>query len=104
MDQPPTNVVVFHGGPLGNFALSPFRALDPHTGASREYRTVEHFFQGAKAVDAAAHAWIADQPTPRAAKRGGRQVPLRDDWEEIKFEVMLNGLRLKFMLPRFRAV
>jgi N-glycosidase YbiA len=96
--------VTFRGGPLSNFAVSPFEAPDPHTGQRRRYRTVEHFFQAHKAIDAAGHAAVADAPTPREAKRQGRRVALREDWEEVKQQVMLDGLRRKFALPRFREV
>jgi len=88
---------------LSNFALSSFRLPDAFTGEAREYRTVEHYFQASKATTAGDHTWVAEQPTPRQAKRAGRAIRLRSDWETVKCEVMLTGLRAKFALPRFRA-
>lgn len=66
------------------------------------YPTVEHFFQAMKTLDIKQRKWIAKAPTPGEAKRRGRAVELRPDWEEIKEEVMLEGLRLKFRIPEFR--
>jgi N-glycosidase YbiA len=68
----------------------------------RRTRTVEHFFQAHKTVRPEDHAAVAEAPSPRDAKRLGRRVRLRDDWEDVKQQVMLDGLRLKFALPKFR--
>lgn len=55
-----------------------------------------------KTLDIKQRKWIAEAPTPGEAKRRGRSVKLRPDWEEVKEEVMLEGLRLKFRIPEFR--
>jgi ribA/ribD-fused uncharacterized protein len=39
---------------------------------------------------------IAAAPTPGKAKRLGRAITLRTDWETVKYDIMLMGLRLKF--------
>ena len=39
---------------------------------------------------------IANAPTPGQAKKLGRRVPLRKDWEKIKQQVMYVGLTFKF--------
>jgi ribA/ribD-fused uncharacterized protein len=39
---------------------------------------------------------IANCLTPGRAKRMGRRVALRSDWESVKEDVMLEGLCLKF--------
>mgnify|MGYP003560200375 CR=1 FL=1 len=49
-----------------------------------EYPTVEHAFQAAKTLKMSERESIAALPTPGAAKRAGRQVSLRKDWEEVK--------------------
>jgi len=87
--------VIFRGGPLSNFAPSPLRLPRPD-GTVRHYATVEHFFQASKVRDSSLHDRVADMPTPREAKRAGRTVPLRADWEDIKISVMLAALRAKF--------
>ena len=33
---------------------------------------------------------------PRFAKKFGRQLKLRSDWEQIKYQIMLNGCTAKF--------
>ena len=61
-----------------------------------EYISVEHFFQAFKTLDLEERNWIADAMTPNLAKKRGRNIVLRSDWEEIKNEIMLTGLRMKF--------
>ena len=39
---------------------------------------------------------IAAADTPGQAKRMGRHVTLRPDWEKVKIDVMRRGLELKF--------
>jgi ribA/ribD-fused uncharacterized protein len=39
---------------------------------------------------------LLEAKTPQEAKRLGRDVRLREDWEEVKDGVMLAGLRAKF--------
>ena len=81
---------------LSNFWRSPF----VHEGIM--YSTNEHFFQAMKTLDPKERLWIACAETPGVAKRRGRQCTLRPDWEQIKEEVMLTGLRLKFAIPTLR--
>ena len=61
-----------------------------------DFPTVEHLFQAAKTVSLVEREKIAAALTPGQAKRLGRNVILCDNWEEIKDDVMLNALRLKF--------
>lgn len=60
------------------------------------YLTNEHFFQAMKTLDINERRAIANCRTPGQAKRMGRQVALRPDWEDVKESVMLEGLCLKF--------
>jgi ribA/ribD-fused uncharacterized protein len=60
------------------------------------YPTAEHAYQAAKTLDAAERRRIAALPTPAEAKRAGRALPLRADWEQVKFDVMLRCVRDKF--------
>ena len=60
------------------------------------YPTNEHFFQAMKTLDPVERQKIADAKTPGLAKRLGRSVKLRPDWEKIKVDVMRTGLMLKF--------
>lgn len=63
------------------------------------YPTVEHAFQAAKSLDLAERDWIAAAGSPGLAKRLGRRINLRSDWEKIKFDVMEECLRSKFADP-----
>ena len=63
------------------------------------YPTVEHAFQAAKSLDHAERDWIAAAGSPGLAKRLGRRINLRSDWEKIKFDVMEECLRSKFADP-----
>ena len=60
------------------------------------YPTNEHFFQAMKTLDTDERRAIANCLTPGQAKRMGRRVALRPDWEDVKESVMLEGLYLKF--------
>ncbi len=60
------------------------------------YPTNEHFFQAMKTLDVDERRAIANCRTPGQAKRMGRRVALRSDWEKVKEDVMFEGLCLKF--------
>lgn len=60
------------------------------------YPSVEHAFQAAKTLDMTKRLEIANLPSPGAAKRVGRKIDLRPDWEEVKEKVMEDCLRMKF--------
>lgn len=91
----------FYGGPFSNFAASP---IEMNVGwGFHEYPTVEHAFQAAKAVTDDDHQEIRMAPSPSIAKTIGRRIKLRPDWEEMKYEIMLDLLRAKFAIPYFRS-
>lgn len=58
--------------------------------------TVEHYYQACKSTVREEREWVRVAKTPWEAKRRGRLVILRPDWEEFKELVMLTGLRYKF--------
>lgn len=60
------------------------------------YPTVEHAYQAAKTLDPAERRRIAAMTTPSEAKSAGRALPLRPDWEQVKFDVMERCVREKF--------
>lgn len=60
------------------------------------YPTVEHAFQAAKTLDENLRRWIASRKTPGEAKKEGRNLMLRKDWESIKYDVMKELVTLKF--------
>lgn len=77
----------------------------PSVVTDEEYRypTVEHAYQAAKTTSASHRRDIAWAPTAGVAKRLGRRVPIRPDWEDVKIDVMRGLLRQKFAEPTLRA-
>jgi len=61
-----------------------------------EYPSVEYAFQALKTFDIEMRKTISKLSTPGIAKRYGKILILRDDWEDVKFQIMENCLRLKF--------
>ena len=82
---------------LSNFYPSKIQPDGPMS-----YPTVEHYFQGCKAEAIDDFYPIFAAKTPGEAKRLGKRVRLRKDWEMVKDDVMLNGLRAKFAIPELR--
>ncbi len=67
------------------------------------YASVEHAYQAAKTLNAAAREKFRFLGvTPARAKRMGRSLKLRPDWEEIKIVIMYDLLLQKFKpsIPR----
>ena len=81
---------------LSNFYFSPM-IID-----NVVYTTNEHYFQAMKSLNPKERQAIVLAHTPGKAKHLGRKVSLRKDWEDIKEEVMLTGLRHKFSNPELR--
>ena len=78
---------------LSNFYNAPFTIND------KTYPTVEHFFQSQKFPgDPVLQEKIRTAKTPTGAKRAGRTQSehFRQDWEEVRETVMLEGLKAKF--------
>ena len=64
----------------------------------RYWPTVEHYFQAQKFTDAAHKDRIARSATPKDAKTLGwdRNVPIRQDWDQVRDDVMLFAVLKKF--------
>ena len=60
------------------------------------YPSSEHAYMAAKTEVFAIRKQIAACATPAEAKKMGRSIKLRDGWEAMKYEVMLDILRSKF--------
>lgn len=63
------------------------------------YPSVEHGFQAGKSLSVKRRKIIAGLSTPAAAKRMGRELQLRSDWETYKEVIMYHFLRQKFKDP-----
>lgn len=75
---------------LSNFYPSPIKMR------RKRYPTGEHAFAAYKAATVEDHERIRTAKTPNQAKSIGRRVQLRPNWEEIKYDVMRQVLRIKF--------
>lgn len=62
----------------------------------RLWASVEHAFQAAKSEDPVDQERIRNVPTSADAKRMGGAIRLRPDWDEIKYDIMVDCLREKF--------
>lgn len=68
------------------------------------YPSVEHAYVAAKTVDRNLRKTIAVLSSPGAAKRAGRSLKLRPDWEMVKLVVMEDLIRQKFLHVRLRKL
>lgn len=83
--------------PLSNFWRS---RLDIDTFM---FQSVEHYYQAMKAAEVKDFDYIRQLPSPGGAKRAGRSIELRRDWEEIKLLVMRKALVEKFRLNTYEG-
>lgn len=68
------------------------------------YPTLEHAFQAAKTDNPPEKARILAAVTPGEAKRLGRAVTLRADWEDMKVEIMGALVARKFSVANSELV
>lgn len=60
------------------------------------FDSVEAAYQAAKFEDPEIHEAFVNLTASQAKKLGNRLSPIRDDWEEVKFDIMLELVRKKF--------
>lgn len=75
---------------LSNFWIAPI------TVGGRRWASSEHCYQAAKSLRPVDWDLISSQRTAGGAKRAGRRVSIREDWDTIKLEVMEEIVRAKF--------
>ena len=61
------------------------------------FPTAEHAYQDSKTDNKKWQIKISNAETPGKAKRLGNKTPLRTDWDNIKFSIMLDIIRNKFI-------
>lgn len=66
-----------------------------------EYPTTEHAYQAAKTLNVEKRQQIALMATPCYAKRAGKIIKLRPDWEEVNLQIMYDICKLKFSKSQF---
>lgn len=76
-------------GCFSNFSFHPI------TVEGKRYATTEHFYQSRKTTDPEMQEQVRVASSPKKAKNLACELPLRPDWEDIKFDVMLEALRRK---------
>ncbi len=82
---------------LSNFA--PCHITDPD---GLLYPSVENYYQANKTLKLDARIPFQTYP-PGQAKRAGRKLNIREDWNEIKEDVMEYGLRQKYNQDPYRG-
>lgn len=60
------------------------------------FPTMEHYYQAMKTKNPKDRARIAGLAKAGEAKQAGKKLKVRDDWNDIKLDVMEHGLRIKF--------
>jgi ribA/ribD-fused uncharacterized protein len=70
-----------------------------------EYPSVEHAYQAAKTTHEQLRLMFQEPiMTAGEAKKAGQRLKLRDDWEEIKINVMRECIRSKFSQKKFKEL
>jgi len=87
---------------LSNFYPSPIR-LDLGYGQV-QYATGEHAYQAAKAKDEKTHLEIALSADPGISKHLGNTCDIREDWEQVKVEIMRKVIAAKFPFDKDNAL
>jgi hypothetical protein len=76
---------------LSNFYESPIIINN------QKWLTVEHVFQASKTTNLSEREYMRNIKTPMEVRRYGKtKVQLRSDWEDVKLNIMLKSLYLKF--------
>lgn len=82
------------------YFLSNFAPIYIYDGfANITYPTLEHAFQACKTFNISERKNICNETTPGKAKKAGGPggyITLRQDWEQVKVQTMLDLLRIKF--------
>ena len=71
------------------------------------YDTNEHYYQSEKAKYDECKDWIINAPNPFLAMKAGRSLrkkEMKENWDKIKVDVMLKGLRAKFQNERLKQM
>lgn len=67
------------------------------------FPTTEHAYQASKMLMGIDRMAIAQLSTPGKAKRMGKQLKMRPDWEDAKLDLMKDILIVKFTIPELRS-
>lgn len=81
----------------GKFRFLSNFTSDPVIFDGETYPTVEHAYQAAKTLDIKEREYIKSLSLPGEAKKAGRRVTMREDWDDIKVNVMFDLIKQKFL-------
>ena len=93
-----TKTINFYGRKMPCFEFSNFYRAQIYIDG-RMWKTSEHYYQAMKFFGYDEHVdevWRAKTPMDAAHIGRDRKRPLREDWEEVKDEVMYKALQAKF--------
>jgi ribA/ribD-fused uncharacterized protein len=62
----------------------------------KKYDSSEHAYVAAKTLSPSLRDIIGDLPTPKMAKKFGTQIPIREDWDDVKIDIMKEIVESKF--------
>lgn len=79
-----------------NRFLSNFYVGAPIAYRGESYATSEHLYQALKTQNPVEREMVRTCSTPGKAKRTGKKVTIRPDWNEVKDSIMRDIIRLKF--------
>jgi ribA/ribD-fused uncharacterized protein len=68
------------------------------------FPSLEHAYQASKTLDKDERLMILFASTPGKAKRLGKEITIRPDWNKIKINVMKNLLEQKFSKPELKKM
>ena len=68
------------------------------------YPSTEHVFQAFKSDDAEDHIRISQLAKANEAKKAGRKLKIREDWDSVKDGIMKEILSIKFSDPKLRQL
>jgi len=80
---------------LSNFFICPI------TYEGLNFPSVENAFQASKTLNLSERVYFT-RISAVEAKREGRKLSLRPDWEEVKIKILTDLIKLKFQIPDLR--
>lgn len=66
------------------------------------FKSSEHAYQAAKATNEQDLIFIKNSNNPGIAKKRGRTIKIREDWNDVKIQIMKDICRIKFNNPELK--
>ncbi len=66
-----------------------------------DYRSVEHAYVASKTLLVGIRHEVKSLETAAEAKKFGKSIPLRPDWEKVRVGIMTDLVRQKFNIPEY---